>query len=89
MDNIQKALYYAETGKRPVLIAEDEPTEVYDMIDKLKNSNPYYFLQWWASTTEFVRAKLTRSNFLPKDNSEDERKIEITVHENGRDPGIQ
>ena len=38
MDTIEKALHYAETGQRPVEIDENEPTEIYDAIDELKNN---------------------------------------------------
>ena len=79
MDSIEKALYYAETGQRPVEIADDEPTEIYEAIDSLRK-NPKYFLDWWASTTEFRRSKLTRSNFIPAAVAEEDKNILIKIH---------
>jgi len=79
MDTIEKALHYAETGQRPVEIDENEPTEIYDAIDELKN-NAKYFLDWWAATTEFRRSKLTRSNFIPVQSTEDDKTILVNVH---------
>lgn len=74
MDSIDKALIYAETGDK----TKDGPSRIYDAIDSLSESNPYYFLQWWTNTIEFQRAKLTRSNALPT-TDEGEKNVKITV----------
>ena len=79
MDTIEKALHYAETGQRPVEIDENEPTEIYEAIDQLRG-NAKYFLDWWSATTEFKRSKLTRSNFIPVQSTEDDKTILVNVH---------
>ncbi len=81
MNIIEKALSYFETGQRPTQIEPGEPTEVYDLIDRLKNQNPKYALDWWAATTEFVRSKLIRSNALPEV-KDSEKDIKIRMYDN-------
>ncbi len=61
MDSIDKALLYAETGQRPVLIEDGEPTEIYDAIDKLR-PDTYRFLSWYAAIYEYRRPKLIRTS---------------------------
>ena len=88
MDSIEKALLYFETGERPTLIDNNEPTEVYDLIDKLKKQSSKYALDWWVATTEFRRSKLMRSNHLPQ--SKDEQGSVINVnYGNPSNGGIQ
>ena len=77
MDNIDKIIYYAETGKylnQP--FAPDEPTEIYSAIAALRIGSEYYFLNWYMNMKEFQRSKLTRSNSVPKT---DEKEREMTI----------
>ncbi len=60
MDNIDKILRYAETGQRPTEIADDEPTEIYDVVDKLRGDS-YRFLSWYTAAYEFRRSKIQRT----------------------------
>ncbi len=61
MDNIDKVISYAETGIRPSVIAEDEPTEIYDAVDDLKALDCYKFLQWYSAAYEYRRSKMMRT----------------------------
>lgn len=86
MDTIERVITYLETGDRGV-IDKDTPDELFEMIDKLR-STPKYYLDFWASVTEFRRAKLTRSNFVPAQATEDDKQILITVHGATNNSGI-
>ena len=60
MENIHKVLSFMETGQRPTLIEEGEPTEIYDAIDELRGDT-YRFLTYYASIYEFRMSKIQRT----------------------------
>ena len=60
MENIHKVLEFMETGQRPALIDENEPTEIYEAIDLLRGDT-YRFLTYYASIYEFRMSKIQRT----------------------------
>ena len=88
MDAIEHVLEYMEGASR----AADGPDRIYDAIDSLEKNNVKYFLDFWAATKEFQRAKLMRSNNIPVSAvAEDEKKIFISIatNENNGNPDIR
>ena len=61
MDSMDKILLYMETGQRPTLIEEGEPTEIYDAIDDLRKDT-YRFCTYYAAIYEYRRPKLVRTS---------------------------
>ncbi len=90
MDSVDKVIYYIETGQHHNQeFTPDEPTEIYDAVDKLKEGSDEKFLNFWVNIKEYQRAKLQRSNVLPvSSEQDDEKNINIKIVGNNRDTRI-
>ena len=77
MDSVEYVLEYMEGGNRK----PDGPDRLYDVVDKLQDHNPKFYMDVWQGVKEFQRAKLMRSNNIPVEaQAEDDKNVYVSIN---------